>query len=283
MTSGSEPTPVAMRATPGRGLSVGAMLAFGLCIVTLLLPLLAVVVTSFGLRWFGSRWLPEAWTLRWYRVAAEASNLPDLLANSLLIAALCVVISISIGTPAAWALARRRIRARRFLILLLLLPRTIPPIAVGLGFSQEFYVLGLVDTHIGIALAHSILVVPLVILVMTSAFEGLDERLLEAARVCGASTIQTLWHVIRPLATPGLLVAVLFAFVTSLNEFTLTLLTYGPRTVTLTVQTYLEIDKGFKEIASAVAVFVLVPSLVFLALVQRYIRPESIIGGVKGL
>jgi putative spermidine/putrescine transport system permease protein len=268
---------------PRRRLSIGAIVAFGLCIVALLLPLLAVVVTSVGLRWFGNRWLPEAWTLRWYQTAAEASSLPDLLANSMIIAGLCIVISMAIGTTAAWALARRKIRARRVLILLLLIPRTIPPIAVGLGIGQEFYYVGLVDTHVGIALAHAILVVPLVILVMSSAFAGLDDRLLEAARVCGASGLQTLWHVVRPLVTPGLLVAVLFSFVTSLNEFTLTLLTYGPRTVTLTVQTYIEIDRGFKEIASAISVFVLVPSLVFLGLIQRWIRPENILGGVKGL
>jgi len=274
-----------VKATPRarRRLSLGAFVAFGLCIATLLLPLLAVVVTSVGLRWFGSRWLPEAWTLRWYRTAAEASSLPDLLANSMLIAGLCIIISMAIGTPAAWALARRKIRARGALILLLLIPRTIPPIAVGLGISREFYFLGLVDTHVGIALAHAILVVPLVILIMTSTFAGLDDRLLEAARACGASAMQTLWYVVRPLATPGLLVAVLFSFVTSLNEFTLTLLTYGPGTVTLTVQTYIEIDRGFKEIASAISVFILVPSLVFLALIQRYIKPEKIIGGMKGL
>lgn len=263
--------------------SIGNILVFVGCILCLSIPLVAVVVTSFGLRWFGDRWLPEAWTLRWYRIAADASNLPDLLANSLIIAGLCIAISMAIGTPAAWALARHKIRIRRALMLLFLIPRTIPPIAVGLGFSREFYVLGLVDTHFGIALAHSVLVVPLVILVMSSTFEGLDDRLLEAARVCGASPYQTIWHVIRPLSTPGFLVAVLFAFVTSLNEFTLTLLTYGPNTVTLTVQTYLEIDKGFKEIASAVAVFVLAPSLIFLALIQRYVRPEKFIGGVKGL
>ena len=275
----SAPARTRRRFQPG----LGAALTFALCIAVLTLPLLAVVVTSVGLRWFGGRWLPEAWTLRWYQIAADASNLPGLLANSLVIAALCIAISMVIGTPAAWALARRKIQARRFLILMLLIPRMIPPIAVGLGFSREFYLIGLVDSHFGIALAHSILVVPLDILVMTSAFEGLDERLLEAARVCGASTVQTFWYVIRPLVAPGMLVAVLFAFVTSLNEFTLTLLTYGPRTVTLTVQTYLEIDRGFKEIASAISVFIIAPSLILLALVQRYIRPESIIGGVKGL
>ena len=190
-----------------------------------------------------------------FSFATTVGDLPTLLANTLIIAGLSVVISMGIGIPAAWALARRRVRVRGLLLLLLLVPRMIPPMTVGLGISREFYILGLVDTHFGIAVAHSILVVPLVILVMSAAFEGLDDHLLEAARVCGANGVQVFWHVVGPLVLPGLLAATLFAFVTSLNEFTLTLLTYGPRTLTLTIQTYIEIDKGFREIASAISVF----------------------------
>ena len=251
--------------------------------VYILAPLAAIAVMATGKGWFGGRWLPESWTLKWFSFATTVGDLPSLLANSLIIAGLSIVISMAIGIPAAWALARRRIRVRGLLLLLLLVPRMIPPMTVALGVSREFYILGLVDTHLGIAIAHSILVVPLVILVMSATFEGLEENLLEAARVCGASGVQTLWHVVRPLTLPGLLAATLFAFVTSLNEFTLTLLTYGPRTVTLTIQTYIEISKGFREIASAISVFLLAPSLILLIIIQKYIKPEKIIGGLKGL
>ena len=75
------------------------------------------------------------------------------------------------------------------------------------------------------------------------------------------------WYV--PSRFPGLLAATLFAFVTSVNEFTLTLLTYGPTTVTLTIQTYIEIDKGFREIASAISVILLAPSLLLLIAIQK--------------
>ena len=251
--------------------------------VSILAPLAAIAVMATGKGWFGGRWLPESWTLKWFSFATTVGDLHTLLANTLIIAGLSVVISMGIGIPAAWALARRRVRVRGLLLLLLLVPRMIPPMTVGLGISREFYILGLVDTHFGIAVAHSILVVPLVILVMSAAFEGLDDHLLEAARVCGANGVQVFWHVVGPLVLPGLLAATLFAFVTSLNEFTLTLLTYGPRTLTLTIQTYIEIDKGFREIASAISVFLLAPSLLLLIVIQKYIKPEKIIGGLKGL
>lgn len=261
-------------------LTYTVLLAFSLYIVG---PFAAIMVTAFGQGWFGGRWLPETWTLRWFTFARNVTDVPALLTNSLTIAGLSIAISLAVGIPTAWAMAKRKIRARALLIALILLPRMVPPITIALGVSREFYKLKLVDTHLGIALAHSILVLPLVILIMTATFEGLDDRVLEAARVCGANGFFTFWHVIRPLAMPGVLAASLFGFVTSLNEFTLTLLTYGPRTITLTVQTYISIDQGFKEVASALSAILLIPSLLLLILIQRHIKPENVVGGTKGL
>ncbi len=256
------------------------LLAFSLYIVG---PFAAIIVTAFGQGWFGGRWLPEIWTFRWFSFARTVTDVPALLTNTLIIASLSIAISLAVGIPTAWAMAKRKIRARALLMALILLPRMVPPITTALGVSREFYNLKLVDTHLGVALAHSILVLPLVILIMTATFEGLDDRILEAARVCGAKGLFTLWHVIRPLAMPGVLAAALFGFVTSLNEFTLTLLTYGPRTITLTVQTYISIGQGFKEVASALSVILLIPSLLLLVLISKQIKPENVVGGTKGL
>lgn len=257
-----------------------ALLAFSLYVVG---PFAAILVKAFGQGWFEGRWLPETWTLKWFRFARTVADLPALVTNSLVIAALAIAISLTVGTPTAWAMAKRRIRARALLMALILLPRMVPPITIALGVSREFYSLRLVDTHVGIALAHSILIIPLVILIMSATFEGLDERLLEAARICGARGPQILRYVVGPLVMPGVLAVTLFGFVTSLNEFTLTLLTYGPRTVTLTVETYVAIGQGFTEIASALSAILLVPSLVLLVLIQRHIKPENVVGGTKGV
>lgn len=256
------------------------LLAFVLYVLS---PFLAILVTSVAQDWFGGRVLPGGLTLRWFEWAFNVTNLPKVMANSFIIAGLTIAISLVIGLPTAWALGRRRVRARNLLMTLILFPKTVPPITFALGLSREFFNLDLVDTHLGVALAHATLALPFVVLIMSATFEGLDERVLEAGRVCGGSWIRNLVHLVLPMAMPGLMAAVLFTFVTSFNEFTLTLVTYGPETLTLTVQTYLAIGDGFLEVASAISVILLVPSVLLLILIQRQIRPEAILGGVKGL
>lgn len=264
----------------GRVLSYTLLFAFLLYVVS---PFVAILTMAFGQGWFGGRLFPESFTLRWFEWAVNVTHIPQVLGNSFLIAALCVLISLVIGVPTAWAIARRRIPAKNLLLTLVLLPKTIPPITFALGASREFYALGLVNTHIGVALAHAVLAMPFVVLIMTATFESLDERVFEAGRVCGGGWLHNTIHLALPMALPGLMAATLFALITSLNEFTLTLVTYGPDTLTLTVQTYLAIGDGFQEVASAISVILLLPSLVLLVLIQRQIRPEAILGGVKGL
>ena len=256
------------------------LLAFLLYVVS---PFAAILLTAFGQGWFGGRLLPQGLTLRWFQWAISVSHVPEELFNSFSIAALCVSISLLVGIPTAWAIARRRIPARNLLVILVLLPRSLPPITFALGMSREFYAFNLVNTHLGVALAHAVLAMPFVVLIMSTAFEGLDERILEAGRVCGANWRQTTLHLVLPMAMPGILAATLFALITSFNEFTLTLVTYGPDTLTLTVQTYLSIGEGFQEVASATSVILLLPSLLLLLLIQRQIRPEAMLGGLKGL
>jgi len=256
------------------------LLAFVLYVLS---PFLAILVTSIAQDWFGGRILPGSLTLRWFDWAFNVTNLPGVMANSFIIAGLTIAISLVIGIPTAWALGRRHVRARNVLMTLILLPKTVPPITFALGLSREFYSFDLVDTHLGVALAHTTLALPFVVLIMSATFAGLDERVLEAGRVCGGNWFRNLVHLVLPMAMPGLMASVLFTFVTSFNEFTLTLVTYGPDTLTLTVQTYLAIGDGFLEVASAISVVLLVPSVILLLLIQRQIRPENILGGVKGL
>jgi putative spermidine/putrescine transport system permease protein len=166
---------------------------------------------------------------------------------------------------------------------LVLLPRMLPPIAFALGVAKLFYAFGLVDTLFGVALAHVTITLPFALLVLSATFAGLDDRLIEAAEVCGSRPWRTLIWVIVPLAMPGILSAAIFVFTTSYNEFTLTLLTYGPHTVTLPVKTYLVIGDGFVPVASAISMILLVPSLLVLLLIQSQLKPDKLIGGLKGV
>ena len=246
-------------------------------------PFLMITLRSFGKGWFGRLWLPPQLTLDWYRWAVEVGNIPEVMKNTLIIGIIATAISTVIGIFAGWAFGRRQMPGKEVAMAIVLLPRMIPPITYALGVAKTFYTLELVDTYLGVALAHVSVCAPYAILVLSATFEGLDERVLEAADVCGANTIKRFIYVVLPLIMPGILASMIFTFTHSYNEFTLTLLTYGPHTVTLPVRTYLAVGDGYWEITSAMAVIMVIPSLVILAMIQRRAEPEKLVGGFKGV
>ncbi len=246
-------------------------------------PFAMIALRSVGKGWFGRRWLPPELTLDWYRWALEVGSIPEVLKNSLIIGVIAVAVSTAIGVAAGWAFGRRRVPGKEVVMALLLLPLMIPSITYALGVARTFYALQLVDTHFGVALAHVSVCAPYAIMVLSATFERLDERVLEAASVCGAGALRSFFHVVLPLIMPGILASMIFTFTHSYNEFTLTLLTYGPHTVTLPVRTYLAVGDGYWEITSAMAVLIVIPSLLILALIQRRAQPERLVGGFKGV
>jgi putative spermidine/putrescine transport system permease protein len=262
------------------------ILGYTLCVcLTLLItaPFLMIALRSVGKGWFGRLWFPPQLTWEWYRWAVEVGNIPEVMKNTLIIGIIAVIVSTAIGIFAGWAFGRRQMPGKELVMAIVLLPRMIPPITYALGVAKIFYGLELVDTHLGVALAHVSVCAPYAILVLSATFEGLDERILEAASVCGANTIKRFFYVVLPLIMPGILASMIFSFTHSYNEFTLTLLTYGPNTVTLPVRTYLAVGDGYWEITSAMAVIMVVPSLVILAMIQRRAKPEKLVGGFKGV
>jgi putative spermidine/putrescine transport system permease protein len=246
-------------------------------------PFVIIMLKSVGRNWFGRKWLPPNLTLDWYRWAISIANIPKVLGNTLIIAAIAVLLSTLIALPTGWALGRRKVPGKELLTSIILLPRMIPPIAYALGVAQIFYRLGLVDTHLGVGIAHVAICAPYATLVLSSTFQGLDDRVLEASAVCGASQLRTLFHVTLPMVLPGILSSIIFTFTTSYNELTLTLMTYGPHTITLPVRTYLAVGEGYWEVTSAMSMILVIPSFFVLYMIQRQIAPEKLIGGFKGV
>jgi len=133
-----------------RVLGLTFLLAF---LLYMLAPLLIIAVSSVGKSWFGPTFLPEEWGLDWYAWANSIGNIPEVLKNSLIIAAMAVVMSLALALPTGWALGRRKVPVRGLLSPLVLLPRMLPPIAFALGVAKLFYAFGLVDTLFGVPLA----------------------------------------------------------------------------------------------------------------------------------
>jgi putative spermidine/putrescine transport system permease protein len=203
-----------------------------MALLLLLVPILYTCWVSFTP---GDLLVPPVreWSLRWYGEFFADRRWPAALWNSFLVAGLSVTGALLAGLPLAYALARRHFRGRALLGQGVLLPLSIPPVVLGIGLLPEVYALGLWGSPLALALAHTLLGLPLVCLLTRSALEAAGPDLEWAARGLGASPWRAVWRVTLPLILPAVLAGALLAFVLSLNEFVLSLFLGTPETETL--------------------------------------------------
>src|SRR4051812_22125607 len=216
------------------GLLLGLMAFF---VVNIALMVAAVATNSFGRRWLGT-WLPDGYTTQWYVAAWKEFQLGDVLWVTAEVVLVVVVLSVAIGVPAAYALARRNFRGKQLVTLLFILPLIIPPITYGIPMATVMYQAHLGGTLSGVILSNLVPALPFVILVMTPFIEQIDPTLESAARVFGANTLRIFWHVLIPLLMPGILAASLLVLVRTIAMFELTFLTAGPGSPTPGVALY---------------------------------------------
>ncbi|MGN8115754.1 carbohydrate ABC transporter permease [Labrys sp. 22185] len=192
------------------------------------------------------------------------------LVNSLLVAGVTMMLSILIGAPAGYALARFRFRGKGAFRILVLMTRAFPLPLLALPLAVFYLRTGLDDTLFGLALIHTVLALPFAILITASLFLSIPVELEEAAWVFGCSRAQAFVRIVVPLALPGIAASGVFAFVTSWNEvFAASVLTVQNQTLTAFLLTSLDVSPLPLKFAGA---FVLIiPALIFLFLVRKYL------------
>lgn len=269
---------VALR--PGAWLVWGAV-AFFLLILAGVVG--AVVVDSFGTRWFGA-WLPSGWTAHWYGTAWREFDLGDVLVVTLEVALAVVVISLLVGVPAAYTLARRTFPGKRLLMVAFLLPILIPPITYGVPLATVLYKFHLAGKLSGVILANLVPAVPFVILVMTPFIEQIDPKIESAARMCGARTRVIFTRILGPLLVPGMLAAGVLVLVRTVGMFELTFLTAGPDSQTLVVALYYSVSSAgirAQQEVDAMAVVYTLSMLVLLVVALRFVNPTQLVTQIK--
>jgi putative spermidine/putrescine transport system permease protein len=261
-------------------LLIGLMTLF---VVNVALMVATVGFNSFARRWLGT-WLPDGYTTTWYVSAWKEFQLDSVLWVTAEVVLAVVVLSIVIGVPAAYALARREFHGKQAVLLLFLLPLIIPPITYGIPFATVMYRVDLAGTLGGVILANLIPALPFVILVMTPFIEQIDPNLEAAARVFGAGTVKIFWHVLAPLLMPGILAASLLVLVRTIALFELTFLTAGPDSQTLVVALYYAVfAAGVRapQSVDAMAIVYMVGTLVWLLLALRFVNPTQLVSRVR--
>ena len=192
------------------------------------------------------------------------------LKNSVIVAALTMVMSIAIGAPAGYALSRFEFRGKELFRLLILLTRAFPLPLLALPLAVMFIRTGLDDTALGLALVHTTLAIPFAVLITFSLFSGIPMELEEAAWTLGCTRFTAFTKVVLPLILPGIAASAIFAFVISWNEvFAAAVLTIENRTLTAfllqnlgTSPLHLKFAGGF---------ILVVPALIFIFAVRKYL------------
>lgn len=238
---------------------------FSVMIVALVLPLITFLLKAFARGWFFPQIIPQTWSLAaWERLFSPRSDLFPALINSISIAILVTGVALIIGFPAARVLGIGQFPGKRLVLLVILLPALVPPLAVSMGLSTQFLRLGLAGTWIGVSIAHLIPVLPYVILTLSGMFARYDLRYEEQARTLGAGAWAIFWRVSLPMLWPGVIAAGLFAFLISWSQYLLTFLIGGGRVITLPILLFASTSGGDNAVIAALSLVMIAPALLVL-------------------
>lgn len=218
-------------------------------------------------------------------IPSTAKNLLPAMWNSTVVATLVVILNLLVGVPAAYALAKIRFWGREASVYFILITRVIPDIALVVPFFLVIKNLGMLDTIGSLVLTYLAVTVPFTVFILVQYFEGLPDELDKAARVDGCSRFQALVRVFLPLSLPSLVAVVLFAFLTSWNEFLLALMftqTSASQTLPIVLAAFTSDFTISFSFINAAGVLAIVPPVIVAVIFERYIVSGLTAGAVKG-
>ncbi|WP_105614548.1 carbohydrate ABC transporter permease [Vallitalea okinawensis] len=228
--------------------------------------------------------LPDKWILSNYMDAFTIQPLHIYLRNSFITSILVVMITIVIGSMAAYALSRTNIKGKKVFLVFLLAISLLPPVTIINPIYQLLSSLKLLNSYIGLALVITVLELPLVVWMLTAYFNTLPKSLEESGEIDGANIIQIFTKILFPLIGPGIFTVSILVFINAWNQFLFALVlnpyeSHRAITVGLTLyKTDYVVPWG---VLSSAAVITVIPLIVMILLLQKRILSGVLEGGVK--
>jgi ABC-type glycerol-3-phosphate transport system permease component len=268
---------------------VGLLLSVAGLLTICLFPFVWMIVSSFKTpqELYAVRpvWLPEHPTLDHYRHVLGASNVPRYFVNSLIISRGSTLVALPRAIFAAYGFARFRFPGRRAGLAFVLAGQLLPTAAIIVPLFVTLRHLGLVNTYLGLILVYLILTLPLSVWMLTSSFTAIPVELEEAAIIDGASRLAILFRITLPLSLPGLVSVIVYAFVTTWNEFIFALVFAQDsqvKTLPIGIAEFTsEFNTDWGAVMAASMVMTVPVALAFLAL-QRLFVGGLTAGAIKG-
>ncbi|WAP70955.1 ABC transporter permease [Jiella pelagia] len=250
-------------------------LVLGLVAFAIFGPLANLLIWTVAERWYFPHTLPLEYGLSyWAKVFSPRGVAWESLGTSIGIALLTVLFALALAIPAGYALGRLKLPARSLILLVFLIPQAFPNLPVYVNIARFFYDVGLNGTITGVVLVHVTHGLVFAVWIATAAFAAVDAELEEAARSMGAGAFRAFRDVTLPLAMPGLMASGIFVFLESLDEFTGSFFVGAPDVTTLPLLLYTAGAGGNYQVASITALLLLVPSIAFMLVVERFLRAD---------
>ena len=261
------------------------IILFLLSLLILFGPMLSLGLWSVAEKWYWPHMFPQemgfsywaqALGLRTSYAIGAVSIIPAFI-RSIVIALVTVVLSMGIAIPAGYALAKYKVPFASVLLLLFLMPNAFPQQPIFVNLLSIFTKWGLAGTVGGVLMVHVLVGLVYGVWITSSTFKAIPNHLIEAARSVGASSRTAFMKITLPLAAPGLLASSVFVFITSLDEFTGTFFIGLPFVNTLPLTLYSASGTNM-QFASVIGVLLLIPSILFMTLVQKLLKADYVGG-----
>ncbi len=221
---------------------------------------------------------PQGFTLRWYQLLLHRQDFLDSFINSVLIALLCTLVATGLGVLAAVGLHRRAFMGRPAMQAFLMSPLILPTIVTGVALLQFYYLIALDAPFAGLVIGHVVITTPYVVRTVGAGLVRMNPAIEEAAESLGARATRVLLRVTLPAIAPSILAAVIFVFITSFDQATVSIFLSGPGLMPLPVRILNYIEFAVDPMVAAVSTLLIVFAFALVALLQRLLGLDRALG-----
>lgn len=242
----------------------------------LLAPIIIVVLAAFNAGEYLT-FPPQGFSLKWFVKFFNSEPFVNSFIFSLKLAFLASLTSTVIGTLSALYITRYSGKLKDFLRPLIISPIMLPTILTGVALMLYFYNIGIgTKTFVGLYIGHCLITLPYVFLAVSTVLYNFDYSLEEVARSLGANSLVTFFKVTLPLIKGGVIAGAVFSFITSFDQFPLSLMLTGPGYTTLPVQLFDYLRFDFDPTAAAVSAINITLAYIVVLIVERHVGLESL-------
>ncbi len=258
----------------------------GLIFFFLIAPILTIIPLSFNAEDFFTftpgmlAFDPEAYSFKHYEDFFTNPDWQQALRNSVMIAPVATLFSVTLGTLAAIGLSQSHVPFKGTIMAILISPMIVPLIISAAGMYFFYSRIGLQGTYWGVVQAHAALGIPFVILTVTATLVGFDRSLTRAAASLGANPVTTFFKIQMPLILPGVISGGLFAFITSFDEVVVVIFVGSAGQQTLPWQMFTGLREQISPTILAVATILVAISIALLTAVELLRRRSERLRGM---